>query len=112
MSDSRRVLKPDGQAIFMIALTSLEAAVGSLKDGSIEFQILLLIHEHVEQFLLLCDQSNIGGSEQSRLKQLLNQRFIELKTFEEEREDVFSFIKMCSVIKQGNRRKTVLDVLL
>lgn len=107
-SDYRRVLKPDGQEILMLALSSLEAAVAFLKNGSIEFQILVLISDHSERFLLLCEQ--IGKeNEKPTLKQLLDQRCIELTAFQKEREKVSSFIRMCSFIKQGSRSNTCVD---
>jgi len=101
-SDYRRVLKPDGQEILMLALSSLEAAVTFLKDGSIEFRMLLLIRDHSERFLLLCELISEEGSEQSSLKQALEQRCSEITAFEDERDKVSSFIRMCLLIKQGN----------
>ena len=105
------MLKPDGQEFLMLALSSLEAAVAFLKNGSIEFQILELIRDHSERFLLLCEQ--IGKeNEKPTLKQLLDQRCIELTTFQKEREKVSSFIRMCSFIKQGDRSNTCVDCYL
>ena len=95
------MLKPDGQAILMMALISLEDAERSLKDGSIEFQMVMLIHDHYEQFLMLCKQISVEESEQPPLEQLLDQRCAELTAFQEEREKVSSFIRMCFLIKQG-----------
>ena len=101
-SDNRRVLKPDGQAILLMALTSLQDAIRSLKDGSIECQLLTLISDHVEQFLMLCQQISADGKEHLSLRQCLDQRRFELNAFEEERDQVFTFLRLCSLIKQGN----------
>ena len=101
-SDFRHVLKPDGQEILMKAISSLEAAVGYLKDGNIEFQMLILLHEHSERFLALCEQINKEEGTISLLRDLLHQRCIELAAFQEERDKVSTFITMCSLTKQGN----------
>ena len=100
-SDYRRVLRPDGQEILMKAISSLEAATGSLKDGTIEFEILSLLSDHLERFLALCKQINKEEVELSSLRQLLLQRCVELTAFQEEREKVTIFIRMCSLIKRG-----------
>ena len=86
----------------MKAISSLEAATGSLKNGSIEFEILGLLNDHSERFLALCKQINKEEGEMSSLRQLLPQRCVELTAFQEEREKVAIFIRMCSLIKQGN----------
>ena len=86
----------------MLALSSLEAAVVGLKDGSIEFQLLNVILDHSEQFFVLYEEIYKDESEKSMLKQLLDQRSKELTAFEIERQKVFSFIRMCLTIKQGN----------
>lgn len=100
-SDYRRVLKPDGQEILMIAISSLEAALGSLKDGTTEFQMLSLLNGHSERFLLLCGQIDKEEGKLSSLQQLLHQRCVEVTAFQEERERVTIFIRICSLIKQG-----------
>lgn len=87
----------------MKAISSLEAATGSLKDGTIEFEILSLLNDYSERFLALCKQINKEEGELSfsKLRQLLPQRCIELTAFQEEREKVTIFIRMCSLIKRG-----------
>jgi len=94
-------LKPDGQEILMKAISSLEATLGSLKDGAIELQMLSLLNSHSERFLALCRQIGKEEGKLSSLKELLNQRCVELSAFEEEREKVTIFIRICSLIKQG-----------
>lgn len=101
-SDYRQVLKPDGQEILMLAITSLEAVVGLLKDGAINVQMLNLLKDHSQRFLLLCEQISREENERSSLRQLLDQRCTELLAFQQEREKVNTFIRMCSFIKQGN----------
>ncbi|XP_078381354.1 E3 ubiquitin-protein ligase rnf213-alpha-like isoform X3 [Oculina patagonica] len=112
-SDYRRVLKEDGQEILMKAISSLEAAVGSLKDGTIEFQMLILLHDYSERFLALCGHISKEEGKLSLLRQLLHQRCVELTAFQEERDKVSIFIRMCSLIKQVNldklSRKAVMD---
>lgn len=85
----------------MKAISSVEAAMGSLKDRTTEFQMLRLLKEHSERFLELCEHINKGGSKLSSLRQLLHQRCVELTAFLEEREKVTVFVRMCSLIKQG-----------
>lgn len=87
----------------MMALSSLETAAGFLKDGSIEFETLSIIREHSKRFLLLSEQITKQKSEHLRLKVLLNQRSVEQTAFLEEQDKVSSFIRMCSLSKQGNR---------
>lgn len=96
------MLKGDGQEILMLALSSLEAAVDGVKDGSIEFQLLKLVLDHSDRFFMLSEKISKKGSEKSTLKQSLNQRYVELTAFEQERQQVSSFIRMCVAIKQGN----------
>ena len=86
----------------MLALSSLEAAVDGVKDGSIEFQLLKLVLDHSDRFFILSEKISRKGSEKSTLKQSLSQRYMELTAFEEERQKVSSFIRMCVAIKQGN----------
>lgn len=94
-------MKPDGQEILMKAISSLEAALGSLKDGTTEFQMLSLLNGHSEKFLALCRQIVKEEGKLSSLRQLLHQRCVELSAFQEEREKVTIFITICSLIKQG-----------
>lgn len=88
----------------MLAISSLEAAVGSLKDGTIEFQMLILLRDHSERFLALCGHISKEEGKLSLLRQLLHQRCVELTAFQEERDKVSIFIRMCSLIKQGNKK--------
>lgn len=84
-----------------LAISSLEAAIGSLKDGTTEFQMLSLLNQHSERFLALCEQINMEEGKLSSLRQLLHRRCVELTAFQEERDKVTIFITMCSLIKQG-----------
>jgi len=94
-------LKPDGKEILTKAISSLEAALGSLKDGTIEFQMLSLLNGHSERFLVLCGQIDNEEGKLSPLKQLLHRRCIELTAFQEERDKVTIFIRLCALLKQG-----------
>lgn len=88
----------------MLAISSLEAAAGSLKDGNIEFQMLILLRDYSERFIELFEHINKEKGKGSQLMQLLRQRCIELTAFQQERDKVSVFIRMCSLIKQGNKR--------
>ena len=92
------MLKEDGQEILMLALSSLEAAISGVLDSSIEFELLKLVLDHSDRFLILSEKIK----KKSALKKSLNQRYMELTAFEEERQKVSSFIRMCEPIWQGN----------
>ena len=92
------MLKEDGQEILMLALSSLEAAINGVLDSSIEFELLKLVLDHSDRFLILSEKIK----KKSALKKSLNQRYMELTAFEEERQKVSSFIRMCVPIWQGN----------
>ncbi|XP_067056125.1 E3 ubiquitin-protein ligase rnf213-alpha-like isoform X2 [Acropora muricata] len=98
-SGNRKVIKDDGLEILVLAESSLGAAVGFLKDGSIELQVLEVIIEHSEQFLKLCELINDFKSE-NLLRKLVDQRSKELRAFRSERDEVYCFIRMCVLIKQ------------
>lgn len=97
------MLKEDGQAILMLAISSFEDAVNTLKDGSVEFQMLVVIRDNSERFVKLYELIN-KESKIFLLRQILRQRCEELKAFQDERDKVTSFVKMCSLIKQGIER--------
>lgn len=96
------MLKEDGQEILMLAISSFEAAVNTLKDGSVEFQMLLVIWDSSKRFVELYELINKEEREIFLLGQILHQRGEELKTFQDERDKVTSFVRMCSLLKQGN----------
>ena len=98
-SDYRRVLKEDGQEILMLAISSLEAAMGLLKNGAIEVQMLNLLKDNSKRFLLLCQQISKDENKSSSLSHLLDQRCTELTAFQQERNNVSTFIRMCSCIE-------------
>ena len=98
------MLKEDGQEILMLAISSFEAAVNNLKDGSVEFQMLLIIRDNSERFVELYELINEEESKIFLLGQILRQRCEELKAFQDERNKVTSFVRMCSLIKQGIER--------
>ncbi|PFX29705.1 E3 ubiquitin-protein ligase RNF213 [Stylophora pistillata] len=113
-SNCRSVLKEDGQEILMLAISSFEAAVNTLKDGSVEFQMLLVIRDNSDQFVELYKLINKEESKIFLFRQILRQRCEELKAFQDERDKVTSFIRMCALIKQVDvhklSRKAVEDV--
>ncbi|XP_022783821.1 E3 ubiquitin-protein ligase rnf213-alpha-like [Stylophora pistillata] len=101
-SDLRQVLKVDGREILMKALSSIEAAAGSLKDGAIKYEIVGVLRDHSDRFLVLCDHIYKEQSKINFLRQLLHQRCIEFRAFGQERDSVQAFIRMCLIIKQVN----------
>ena len=103
-SNCLKLLKEDGQEMLMLAISSFEAAVNNLEDGSVEFQMLLVIRDNSERFVELYELINKKESEISLLRQILRQRCEELKAFQNEQDKVTSLVRMCSLIKQGNER--------
>lgn len=100
------MLKEDGQEILMLAISSFEAAVNTLKDGSVEFQMLFVIRDNSERFVELYELINKEESKIFLLRQILCQRCEELGAFQDERDKINSFVRMCSLIKQGNERSS------
>lgn len=96
------MLKEDGREILMKALSSIEAAAGSLKDGVIECEIVGVLRDNSDRFLVLCDHIYREQSKIDFLRQSLNRRCIELDAFDQEGDDVRAFVRMCSTLKQGN----------
>ena len=86
----------------MKALSSIEAAADSLKDGAIECEMVRVLRDHSDRFLILYDHIYREQSKIDFLRQSLNRRCIELDAFAQERDDVRAFIRMCSTLKQGN----------
>ena len=101
-SDLRQWLKEDGSYILMKALSSIEAAADSLKDGAIECEKVRILRDHSDRFLVLCDHIYKEQSKIDFLRQSLNRCCIELDAFAQERDDVRASIRMCSTLKQGN----------
>ena len=97
-----RVLKADGQEILVMALSSLEDAVRTLKGGAIQCQLLMLIRDNLDRFLELSQEIIKEGTKNSELRQNLDQRLAELSAFEDERDQVVGLIEMCNLIKGGN----------
>ena len=96
----REVIKVDGLEILVLAESSLGAAIGFLKDGSIELQMLEVIIEHSEQFLRLSELIS-----DFKIENLLHRRNKELRAFRSEQAEVSCFIRMCALIKQGKGEK-------
>ena len=94
----------------MKALSSIEAAADSLKDGAIECEKVPILRDHSDRFLVLCDHIYREQGKIDFLRQSLNRRCIELDAFAKERDDVRAFIRMCSTLKQGNNQVNVLSM--
>ena len=97
-----RVLKSDGQEILGMALSSLEDAVCTLKNGTIQCQLLMLIRDNLDRFLELSQEIIKEDTKNAELRQNLDQRLAELSAFEVERDQVVGLIGMCNLIKGGN----------
>lgn len=95
-------MKPDGREILVMALTALEDAIRNLKDGTIQYQLLVLIKDNSDRFLKLSQDINKEDNENAVLRQSLGQRLTELLAFEEERNHVSLLLSRCSLIKGGN----------
>lgn len=98
--ENRQALGQDGLEILKKAESSLKEVIKLLEDGSITLDILSLIKKHPERFMVLCEQISEEGGKNA-LQELLDRRIMELSVFQEEREKVSSFIKMCSLLRQG-----------
>ena len=94
----------------MKALSFIEAAADSLKDGAIECEKVRILRDHSDRFLVLCDHIYREQSKIDFLRQSLNRRCIELDAFDQEGDDVRAFIRMCSTLKQGNNQVNVLSM--
>ena len=94
----------------MKALSLIEAAADSLKDGAIECEKVRILRDHSDRFLVLCDHIYREQSKIDFLRQSLNRCCIELDAFAQERDDVRVFIRMCSTLKQGNNQVNVLSM--
>ena len=98
--ENRQVLGQVGQDILKKAESSLKEGMKLLEDGYISMNHLILIQEHSERFMALCEHISDEGRNES-LQQLLNRRIMELSAFQEERKKVSSFVTMCSLIRRG-----------
>ena len=85
-----------------MALSSLEYAMRTMKDGSIQCQLLMLIRDNLDRFLELSQEIIKKGTKNAVLRQNLDQRLAELSAFEVERHQVVGLIEMCNLIKGGN----------
>ena len=113
-SQLKEMLSHDGLEI-LVSATSLVTHVGlCLKNGEIQVNTLKIVQKSRDRFLelysLLSKEEAVTrkinedqGSQQDAgsMEIFLDMRTEELKSFENEREAVSTFIEMCSVIKTG-----------
>ena len=118
------MLSDDGLEI-LVSATSLVTYVGlCLKNGEIQVNTLRIVQKSRARFLelysLISKEAAVTrkvnedqGSQQEvgSMEIFLDLRIEELKSFENEREAVFTFIEMCSVIKTGESCIIALSML-
>lgn len=95
-SDYSIEIKVDGREILMSAFSSYNAAVVSLKDGTIEYQIMDLICKNSIRFIELTPEID-----KEEMEKLLRRRSLELESFKKQRESIGIYIRMCTFFK-GN----------
>ena len=95
-SEYREILAPEGQEKLMLALTSLQAVCGELKQALINMKTLQLIRQHSQRFRDLCRILKFEGMEAITCK-----RFAELNAFEDERDKLTRFSSICSRLRRG-----------
>ena len=106
------MLSHDGLEM-LVSATSLVTHVGfCLKNGEIQVNTLRIVQKSRDRFLelysLISKEEAVTrktnedqGCRQEAMEIFLDMRIEELKSFEDEREAVSTFIAMCSVIKAG-----------
>ena len=113
-SQLKEMLSQDGLEI-LVSATSLVTHVGlCLKNGEIQVNTLRIVQKSRDRFMELYSliskeeavTRKINGDQGSQqtsgsMEIFLDMRIEELKSFENEREAVSTFIAMCSVIKTG-----------
>ena len=113
-SQLKEKLSDDGWEI-LVSATSLVTHVGlCLKNGEIQVNTLRIVQKSRDRFMELYSliskeeavTRKINGDQGSQqtsgsMEIFLDMRIEELKSFENEREAVSTFIAMCSVIKTG-----------
>ena len=94
------ILSDDCKETLFLAKSLLEALVRVISDGSVTFQVLLLLQRHKETFLELLKTSavEIKDTEIS-----LDHRLEEIQEFLEMKKNLGTFIGMCDVIQPGER---------
>ena len=94
------ILSDDCKETLFLAKSLLETLVRVISDGSVTFQVLLLLQRHKETFLELLKTSavEIKDTEIS-----LDHRLEEIQEFLEMKKNLGTFIGMCDVIQPGER---------
>ena len=91
------ILNEEGQGILWTAISLLESLGGGLKDGSVNVANLQVLDEYSDRFVeLYCKIS-----QETAIKDVLQRRLEEFREFAKERDEVFSFLSMCSGLKNG-----------
>ena len=92
------ILSDDCKETLFLAKSLLDALVRVTSDGSVTFQVLLLLQRHKETFLELL---KTGAAEIKELS--LDHRLEEIQEFLEVKKNLGTFIGMCDVIQPGER---------
>ena len=91
------ILNEEGLEILWTAISLLESLGGGLKDGSVNVVNLQVLDEHSDRFVELYSKI----SKETTIKDVLQQRLKEFREFLKESDEVFSFLNMCSSLKNG-----------
>ena len=94
------ILSDDCKETLFLAKSLLEALVRVISDGSVTFQVLLLLQRHKETFLELLKTS---AAEIKDAEISLDHRLEEIQEFLEVKKNLGTFIGMCDVIQPGER---------
>ena len=94
------ILSDDCKETLFLAKSLLDALVRVISDGSVTFQVLLLLQRHKETFLelLMTSAAEVKDAELS-----LAHRLEEIQEFFVVKENLGTFIGMCDVIQPGKR---------
>ena len=92
------ILSDDCKETLFLAKSLLDALVRVISDGSVTFQVLLLLQRHKETFLelLMTSAAEVKDAELS-----LAHRLEEIQEFFVVKENLGTFIGMCDVIQPG-----------
>ncbi|RMX46188.1 hypothetical protein pdam_00007847 [Pocillopora damicornis] len=102
------ILSDDCKETLFLAKSLLEALVRVISDGSVTFQVLLLLQRHKETFLELLKTS---AAEIKDVELSLAHRLEEIQEFFEVKENLGKFIGMCDVIQPVDSTNLKIKVL-
>lgn len=98
-SGRSHILSPEGQETLEVAKSLFKALVRNISDGSVTFEVLLLVHNHQNTFLELLNTT--CGVEKNDAERSMAKRIEEIEEFCAIKENVGTFIGMCAMISPG-----------